>query len=123
MTKRKVFIDTLPLGTPVRFTHELKRREVDTKPDEPTQGAAPFACSRFQQHWLPVEREGVGFVMGYRSLTNGYTDVFSDGEWGYESQIRAWVNVSNTPAAVVAVDLFRKPLLVPLDALHKRDDT
>jgi hypothetical protein len=123
MTKRRVFTDTLPLGTPVSFTHELKRKEVDTKPDEPTQGAAPFAASRFQQHWLPVERTGVGFVMGYRSLTNGYTDVFSDGEWGYESQVRAWVNVSNTPAAVVAVDLFRKPVLVPIDALRKRGDT
>ena len=96
----------LLLGTPVRFSAVLERQEIDLT-------AARGGIPHYEQHWLPIPRDGSGILVGYRTLTNGYTHRWS--EDGY--MLREWKHTSTVRCALVAFSLYRRPVFVPLDNL------
>jgi hypothetical protein len=104
----------LQLGQRVRFERVLERQcvEVECSPAVP-KFAIP-ARTRWERHWLPVEREGEGIVTGLRSLTNGWSDY--DPEEGH-----TWNHTGHVRCALVTVSLHRKPVPVPLDALESME--
>lgn len=64
--------------------------------------------------WKPVPCDVMGVVVGYRTLQEGYTEYH--GEDGAQ-----WVKTGQMPCALVAIDLYKNPIYVPLDAMLKAD--
>lgn len=95
----------LALGTPVRFSAVLSRQEVEPRPGQ------------YELHWLPEARDGTGVVAGYRTLSNGYTDAWTEDEGFSRYTVKEWRHTGSVPCVVVAWHLHRKPVFVPIALL------
>lgn len=85
----------LALGTPVDFTHVIVR-DVDW-----------FASKGKTKTWVEYERSGSGFIVGWRTLSNGHVGKVteSDGYYGSVHVDNQWIASEYFKAYMVTTDL------------------
>lgn len=98
----------MELGQRVKFT-AVYQRHWKPSTDKVTHDGRKVWMVHEQPHQIPQPWEGV--LVGLRTLSNGTI------RWDYDSGTDYRVT-ETLPAALVAYDLRRTPVLVPMDHLH-----
>jgi hypothetical protein len=87
----------MKLGDSVAFTTTLKRTSV-------------YSSGRWDKEWTPTSKGGSGILIGLRILADGVNEHCLDEPISFQA-------TNYFKAALVATDLRRRPVLVPLDSV------
>ena len=98
----------LQLGQRVRYTSRLGRfTDLEAVPKSPDK--------QWVKRWRPLpDSDGEGIVVGLRTLQEGWTDSWTEGDELGSYTIRQWMRLGTVKVALVAHNLRDKPAYVAI---------